>query len=355
MVKTIVIYIDIDDDISNLGFSTPIIGEEKCKLVLNEAANVMPTDSDFNSMVVAYNIYKELKRKGEDVEVVFISGSKNGGIEAQLEFSKKLDKVIEELLPQYAVVVYDSPDDAKAIPIIQSRLKISAVQQVIVEQYRGVEETYVLLAKYIRKALTEKRYARIFLGVPGIILALVGILSILNLTIYIEPTILITIGLAMIIKGLKIDDLIENWWENSTIMVITASVSIISLLVGLINLYIQIQLTKGLPPLQEFAFAVLQILPYVTFSAIVLFGGKAISKALNKDVKVWHDIIRIINIIFIYFVLFTVIKDILNNSYILTIQSLYVLILTSIIIISIYITLNALEKYGILERFIKKF
>ncbi|WP_338601704.1 DUF373 family protein [Sulfolobus tengchongensis] len=354
MVKTIVIYIDIDDDIGDLGFLSPIVGEENCKLALDKAAYFMPTDSDFNSMVVAFNIYNDLKRKGEDVEIVFISGSKKGGIESQLEFSRKLDKVIEKLSPEYAVVVYDSPDDARAIPIIQSRLKISAVQQVIVEQYRGVEETYMLLAKYIRKAITEKRYARIFLGVPGIVLALAGILAVLNLSVYIEPTILIILGAAMIIKGLKIDDLIENWWENSTIMVITSTVSIISILIGIINLYIQLQLTKGLNGIQEFAFAILQLLPYASFSAIILFGGKAISKGLNKDIRVWHDIIKIINIIFIYFVLFTVIKDIIDNSYILTVQSLYVLILTSIVIISIYITLSALEKYGILERLIKR-
>ncbi|AAK41223.1 DUF373 family protein [Saccharolobus solfataricus] len=354
MVKTIVIYVDIDDDIGDLGFSTPIIGEEKCKLTLDKAAYFMPTDSDFNSMVVAFNIYTDLKRKGEDTEIVFISGSKKGGTESQLEFSKKLDKVIEELSPEYAVVVYDSPDDARAIPIIQSRLKISAVQQVIVEQYRGVEETYMLLAKYIRKAVTEKRYARVFLGVPGIILALAGILAALNLSVYIEPTILIILGVAMVIKGLKIDDLIESWWENSTIMVITATVSIISLLIGVINLYIQLQIVRGLSSIQEFAFIILQILPYASFSAIILFGGKAISKGLNRDIRVWHDIIKIINIVIIYFILFTVVKDIIDNTYILTFQSLYTLILASIVIISIYITLTALEKYGILEKLIKR-
>ncbi|MEM0363493.1 MAG: DUF373 family protein [Sulfolobaceae archaeon] len=358
MVKTIVIYIDIDDDIGDLGFSTPIIGEKECRLVIDKAFSVIPTDSDFNSMVVAFNTYKELKQKGEDVEIVFVSGSKRGGIESQMEFSRKIDIVLQKLSPEQAIIVYDSPEDAKAIPIIQSRLKIAAVRQVIVEQYRGVEETYMLLAKYIRKALTEKRYARIFLGVPGIILAVAGILSALNLSIYIEPAILITLGLAMVIKGLKIDEMLENWWENSTLMVITSTVSIISIVIGIINLYIQLQITKGLTPIQDFAFAILELLPYGAFSIIVLFGGKAISKALNKDIKVWHDIIRIINVIIIYFVLFIVARAIVINntySYAIITQSLYTLVLASIIIISVYIILNILEKYGILEKIIKRF
>ncbi|AOL15654.1 hypothetical protein BFU36_01695 [Sulfolobus sp. A20] len=353
MVRTIVIYIDIDDDIGELGFSTPVIGEEKCKVVIDKASTMIPTDSDFNSMVVAYNVYKSLKNKGEDAEIVFITGSKQGGLEAQIEFSRKLDEIISELMPQNAVVVYDSPEDASVIPIIQSRLKILATQQVIVEQYRGVEETYALLSKYIKKALTEERYARIFLGVPGVILALAGILSALNLSVYIEPAVLIILGAAMVLKGLKIDEAIENWWENSTIMVISATISIVGILIGFINLYFQLQFNKFSLPVIEAAFIILQLLPYVTFSAIVLFGGKAISKALERDIKVWHDIIRIINIIFIYFVLFKVINSIINDKYYLITQSLYTLIIASIGIISVYITLNTLERHGILERVIK--
>ncbi|MCY0849576.1 DUF373 family protein [Sulfuracidifex metallicus] len=343
MARTIVIYIDIDDDLGEIGIETPVIGEEAVRKAIDTASEYMVYDSDFNSMVAAFNTYKRLKREGEDVEIVFIAGSNKSELEAQLAFSSKIDDVIEKLHPDQAIVVYDSPEDAKAIPIVQSRIKISAIEQVIVEQHRGVEETYMLIGRYLKRAFSEEKFSRIFLGVPGLIFVLVGIFSLLDLSYYIGPVILATIGVAMIIRGLRIDEQLEKWWENSVIMVITSVISIISVIIGLVSLDLELQSIRIMTLNQGIYIVLGTLLPYFTFSIVVLFSGKAISKAVYRDIRIWHDLIKVVSTIFLYYVIFDFLNEIIRNQF-LGGETLFTLAISSAVIISSYIALSFVEK-----------
>ena len=344
MEKILIIYVDIDDDLGKIGVKTPVIGESDVYNAIKIAEEKMPTDSDLNTMIVAYNIYKKMRNSGQDVEIALISGSEGSSLESQLEFSRRLDEVIKKLNPAKAIVVYDSPEDAKAIPIIQSRLPIAGIERVLVEQYRGVEETYALLGRYIKKALSEPRFARIFLGVPGIILFILGLFSLLNLTAYAGPIIMMVIATALIIRGLGIDDLIENWWENSTIMVIVSIIALISVIAGIINGYLVFVSLKIYDIATELQ-VVLTVSPYIVFASIVLFGGKAVNKLVARDIKVWHDIFVIFSTITIYYIILTIARNIESNPTELSIQTIYSLSITTLVLITIYVLLSVIEKY----------
>jgi len=342
MSKILVIYVDIDDDLGRIGLTTPIIGEESVEKAINVAAESIPTDSDFNTMVVAYNIFKKLKKDNMDVEIAFISGSDKNKVESQIDFSRKLDEAINATKAEEAIIVYDSPEDAKAIPIIQSKLKVIGIERVLVEQYRGIEETYVLLGKYIKKAISEPRFARFFLGVPGLILVVVGIFSLLNLTAYATPSILIIIGIALLGRGLRIDEYIEQWWENSTIMVIAAIISIISTIIGIVESYYVAVSIKDFSSSSSFIEILNTILPFVTFAIVVLFGAKAISKITNRDIRVWHDVFRIISVIMIYLMILLIPKNLESQT---ILQTILLLSITTIGLVSLYVAFYMLEKH----------
>jgi len=342
MSKILVIYVDIDDDLGRIGLTTPIIGEEGVEKAINVASESIPTDSDFNTMVVAYNIFKKLKKDNMDVEIAFISGSDKNNVESQIDFSRKLDEAINATKAEEAIIVYDSPEDAKAIPIIQSKLKVIGIERVLVEQYRGIEETYVLLGKYIKKAVSEPRFARFFLGVPGLILVVVGIFSLLNLTAYATPSILIIIGIALLGRGLRIDEYIEQWWENSTIMVIAAIISIISTIIGIIEGYYVAVSIKDLSSSSSFIEILNTILPFVTFAIVVLFGAKAISKITNRDIRVWHDVFRIISVIMIYLMILLIPKNLESQT---ILQTIILLSITTIGLVSLYVAFSMIEKH----------
>ncbi|WP_221287901.1 DUF373 family protein [Stygiolobus caldivivus] len=344
MEKILIIYIDIDDDLGRIGIKTPVIGGCEAYKAIKIAEEKIPTDSDLNTMIVAYNIFKKMHDNGQDVEIAFISGSEGSSLESQLEFSRKLDEVIKKVNPSRAIVVYDSPEDAKAIPIIQSRLPIAGIERVLVEQYRGVEETYVLLGRYIKKALSEPRFSRIFLGVPGIILFILGLFSLLNLTAYAGPIIMMVVATALIIRGLGIDDLIENWWENSTIMVIVSIIALIAVIAGIINGYFVFIGLKSYDAVTELQ-VLLSISPYIVFASVVLFGGKAVNRIIAKDVKVWHDIFRIFSTVIIYYIIVIVARNLEENPAEVGLQTIYSLSITTLVLISIYILMNIIEKY----------
>ena len=342
MSKILVIYVDIDDDLGRIGLITPIIGEESVEKAINVAAESIPTDSDFNTMVVAYNVFKKLKKDNMDVEIAFISGSDKNNVESQIDFSRKLDETIGTTKAEEAIIVYDSPEDAKAIPIIQSKLKVIGIERVLVEQYRGIEETYALLGKYIKKAISEPRFARFFLGVPGLILVVVGIFSLLNLTAYATPSILIIIGIALLGRGLRIDEYIEQWWENSTIMVIAAIISIISTIIGIIEGYYVAVSIKDLSSSSSFIEILNTILPFITFAIVVLFGAKAISKITNRDIRVWHDVFRIISVIMIYLMILLIPKNLESQT---ILQTIILLSIITIGLVSLYVVFSMIEKH----------
>ncbi len=62
--RTVVIYVDWDDDLGKLGIQTPLIGEESVKSAIFKFMEYNPEDSDLNTMIVALNIYKKLKESG---------------------------------------------------------------------------------------------------------------------------------------------------------------------------------------------------------------------------------------------------------------------------------------------------
>ncbi|BCU68350.1 hypothetical protein HS7_17870 [Sulfolobales archaeon HS-7] len=341
--KLLVIYVDIDDDLGAFGISTPVIGSENVKKVIDVASKVMPTDSDFNTMVVALNTFDKLKAEGRQAEICIIAGSEKGGIEAQLSFGEKLDEVIRKVSPSGAIVVFDSPEDEKALPIIQSRLPIAGIEKVIVEQSKGVEETYALLARYIKKALTEPRFSRIFLGVPGIILLVLSLMELLGLLRYGTIVVLFIIGIAMIIRGLSIDDIFEKWWENSPIMVtsaILAGIAIIVTIVEGLTIGYQLHVVNSV----TVAAFTLNILPLIMLTLIILIAGKAISRFLEKNVKIWHDVLQIATIIVGYYVIAEVLRQVELQTTILTYQVIFTLVISSILISSIYGVLSRVEK-----------
>jgi putative membrane protein len=350
--RTAVIYVDWDDDLGKLGIQTPLIGEESVNNAIFKFMEYNPEDSDLNTMIAALNIYKKLKESGIEAEIVFISGSSRSGLEASLEFSRKLDAVINELNVNEAYVVYDSPEDAKAIPLIQSRLKIVGIKHVIVEQSRSVEETYALLGRYLKKIIEEPRYSRIAIGVPGVVFLLIGVLSLLGLGQYIGPISLVVLGVFFIIRGYNIDDLFEKWWESSPLMFVSGLISIIILLLGGVYSFVTVSnvMSPKEPDYVYLASYAQAFLPFLVLSAVIFLTARSVSKLLSSGEKyrVWHDIYKIVAVGFIYWILNQSLYGIQKADVISVISNqqniLMDLVLGAVALILTYVVLSITEK-----------
>lgn len=212
--KLLVLVVDRDDDLRRkTGISTPLIGFDENLKAAQTLALSDPEEADVNAMFGALRVYKELTEKlgKENVEIATVAGEESEGLEADTKVMRELEEVLKIFPAEGVVFVSDGATDEFVLPIITSRIPVISVKRLVVRQSESVERTWILLGRYLRLALTEPRYARIFMGVPGILLTIIGILYLVNLVSL--PLILTAIGVILAIRGFNIDQKIVKLYD----------------------------------------------------------------------------------------------------------------------------------------------
>jgi putative membrane protein len=234
--KIVVLAVDVDDDVSKTGVSTPVIGRESVLDVANRLALLTPEDTDVNALFGAVRQLDLLKSQGvDDVEIAIVAGSVNGGVEADLNIRKEVLALKEKLNPSGVVFISDGGEDERVIPIIQSLLPLFSVQRITVQYSKGIEENYRVLASYIKKGLTEPRFIKYTLGIPGLLIIASAALALAGLSAYVYYAfyaIGLVIGVIMTIRGFNIPEVIEDEWEKQPVYFIGRVVSLIVLVVA---------------------------------------------------------------------------------------------------------------------------
>ncbi|MBX8638053.1 MAG: DUF373 family protein [Thermoplasmata archaeon] len=146
--KTLVLCVDRDDDIgAKASLRGPFIGRELNLEAATALALADPEDPDSNTVHSAIGIYDELLKRGLDVQVATICGSQNVGFESDRILSEQLERVIEIVKPDRAVLVSNGAEDEYFYPVIASRIKIDSVKRVFIKQTPTAESTYYILIK----------------------------------------------------------------------------------------------------------------------------------------------------------------------------------------------------------------
>lgn len=150
MGRTLVLSVDRDDDIGwKAKVESPAIGRAACLKAANTLALADPEDSDVNAIFSAVKIFDELTEKGEDTAIAVIAGNHLHMIEGDRRIASSLEQVIQETLATNCILVTDGAEDEYVIPIIQSKLPVSSIRRVIVNQMPNLEGTYYILKKFL--------------------------------------------------------------------------------------------------------------------------------------------------------------------------------------------------------------
>lgn len=181
--RLLVICVDRDNDVGEkAGIVTPVIGRDACIEAAQRLALEDPEDADSNSIFYAIRTYEDLVSKGYQTEVITVAGTKNRGVEADEKIAVEIRKVLEKFSANGAVIVSDGEDDESVIPIIQNVLPIVSVQRVVMRVSRTVEYSYAVFGKYLKMLIYDSKYSKFVLGVPGILLLIGGIASVVGYT-----------------------------------------------------------------------------------------------------------------------------------------------------------------------------
>ncbi len=302
--RLLVLCVDRDNDIGRVGIDTPIVGEENVLKAAVDFALKRPEDSDANALFVAIKEYRKLRSEGKDVEVAVIAGDAFDDVKAGMKIREELKEVLSRYPATGVIMVSDGVDDELILPVIESLVPVVSIKRVVVEQLRGVEETYVLIGRYLKKILETPKLSRIFLGVPGLIILSLCLLSALGLLQYASLVTGAIIGLAMLVKGFNLDEAISHWWESSPVMFASAALSLISLTIGGIVCYMS--LPQGSNSLAAVASNVIYVTtPFIAFSFLALLTGKLIVKVMRRDLKLWHEVVGMLFVVFLVMILYS--------------------------------------------------
>ncbi len=210
--RLLVICVDRDDDVGEkTGIQTPVIGRDACIEAAQRLALEDPEDADSNSIFAAIKTFEDLISKGYEAQVITVTGVKNRGVQADEKIASEIRSVLQKFSANGAVIVSDGEDDESVIPVIQNVLPVISVQRVVMKVSRSVEYSYAVFGKYLKMIAYDSKYSKFFLGVPGILLLIGGIATVVGYTAEIFAVLVSILGGAFLIRAFDVDRAWTNW------------------------------------------------------------------------------------------------------------------------------------------------
>jgi len=204
--RFLILCVDRDDDIgAKAKLQTPIVGRNSALSAATKLALADPEEADANAIFSAVRKYDELVLKGTACEIALVCGNVDRGFDADRRISKEIQDLVKTSNYSGAILVSDGADDELVIPIVQNYMPIISVERVTVKHSQRVEETYLILGRYLRMLVFDPHYSRWSLGVPGVIFLLAGILVASGHVADAELATLLVIGGAFFVRGFSID------------------------------------------------------------------------------------------------------------------------------------------------------
>lgn len=201
---TLIVCIDGDNDIGiKADITTPVIGRDAILESATKLAISDPEEADANAMFGAIKLYDRMVKQypDESFEVATIAGSSMGGVEADRKMVRELTEVMEHFKATGVILVTDGFADEELVPIVQSRIPITSIHHVVVKHSERIEETYAVIFRYMKMLIEDPYYSKVSLGVPGILLLIIGFLTASNQLENAGMVIAVVLGIVLMLKG----------------------------------------------------------------------------------------------------------------------------------------------------------
>jgi putative membrane protein len=232
----LVLCVDRDDDLGEKAkVGGPVFGREEVLSGATKLALADPEEADANAMFAAVKKYDELKGEGMECEVAVVCGNKERGFAADRAVSRGVESILKDHPFVGIVFVSDGGDDEHVIPVLQTIKPIVSVERVAVKHSQTVEETYLVLGRYLRMLVFDTRYSKWALGVPGVILILVGLLAVFGAVLAAQIAAVLIIGGAALVRGFNLDRYVATLLSRGPLSYIRLFSLVTSILVVLVG------------------------------------------------------------------------------------------------------------------------
>ena len=341
--RTLILCIDVDDDIGQKAkVDTPILSRNSNMEAATALAIADPEEADANAMFGAVRLFDQLIEKypNEIYQVATISGESMGGVEADRKVVQELGIVLDSFKATGVILVTDGYADDAVIPLIQSRVPITSVQHVIVKHSERIEETWAVLFRYLRMLVEDPYYSRVSLGVPGIMLIILGVLTVFGQLQNAGMVLTIVMGLVLLIKGFGWDEKLaiarmKLPTPERQLTLASQSVGLIVSLVGIVNGIVKAWqfVPPNAPPWwQNFSWwlqqspllighFILDAIDFIILGVMVSLIGGVASFYMQKDSKMYQNVVGMIVTFWLRFIAIESAKVLIEPERTLTLWS----------------------------------
>jgi putative membrane protein len=268
----------------SLRTSPPVVGESAIEALITEAGVDDPEDSRVNCLLEGLRVARDL---GGEVTVAAVSTGES------VSGDRKLASQVEELVaahePESAVVVVDSAEDERLVPIVESRVQVDAVDRIVVRQARDIESTYYLLKQFLAD---EELRKTILVPVGVALLAFPALLYIAESTTVALASIAAVVGLFLLYKGLSIDDFLANLSASAREAMYAGQVSLVTYVVAaglaLVGVFVGVLSVSSMEVdgIGELLLAMQfthDAIPWVTAAALTASAGRLLDEFIRDD------------------------------------------------------------------------
>jgi len=287
---TLVICVDRSGELSRkTGVDTPVSGWDDVESLALSLGLTDPEDSSVNCLLEGLRTTESLREgEADEATVAVVSGVSEHVVGADRAVAAQLDELLERHDPKSVVLVVDTAEDERLIPLVESRVRVDAVDRVVVRQARDIESTYYLLKQF----LGDEQLRQTVLVPLGLILLVFPalLLTIGNLAIA-ASSITAVIGLFLLYKGLGVESYLAAVPGQVQNAVYTGRVSIVTYVVAaglaLVGLFAGVLSASALSPragtlivAMDFAF---DSVPWLTLAALTASTGRLIDEAIQSE------------------------------------------------------------------------
>jgi putative membrane protein len=283
-VTTLVVCIDRAGDLV-AGTDPPVVGRDAVESLVVDVGVEDPEDSQVNCLLEALRVSRDLADGGDETVVAVLAGT-DDTISADRAIARQVEALIDDHDPDSAVVVVDSAEDERLVPIVESRLTVDAVDRVVVRQARDIESTYYLLKQF----LADEELRKTVLVPIGVALIAYPVLWWRASPGVATGAIVAVVGLFFLYKGLGIDtylaslpDQVQQALYSGQVALVTYVVAAGLSLVGVFAGAIGVSELGSEGPLilaSRFAF---DAIPWLTGAALAASTGRLLDELIRHE------------------------------------------------------------------------
>ncbi|MFB6077504.1 MAG: DUF373 family protein [Halarchaeum sp.] len=286
--RTLVVCVDRAGDVARTaGVDPPISGRDALESLVVDLGVADPEDASVNCILEALRLTAELRDDGDEAVPAVVSGVSDTAVGADRAVAAQLDELVAAHDPDSAVVVVDTAEDERLVPIVESRLAVDAVDRVVVRQARDIESTYYLLKQFLAD---EELRESVLVPLGVVLLVFPILLTVTNSLAVAVAAITAVIGAFLVYKGLGVDERVADLPARAQEALYSGQVSIVTYVVAaglaLLGTFAGALAVSALGDASVFVQAaafVYHSVPWLALAALAAATGRLIDELISDE------------------------------------------------------------------------